>query len=90
MDPEVGSWQADLARYWKLRIGGQTEVDAWRDVGMSPPNARMALIENEEDDDSGLIPSLAHGVETVAKRVLARSVASNNDAGDIYLGLILE
>ncbi len=90
MDPEDGSWQADLTRYWKMRIDGRKEVDAWHDVDMSSQNARMALIEYEGNDDLGLIPSLANGVETVAKRVLARSVARNNDPDDIYLGLILE
>lgn len=91
MDPAVGSWQADLVGYWKLRTGKQMrEEDAWKDVAMSPANARMALIEDEGYADSGLIPCMAHGVDTVARRVLARSVASDTNPDDIYHGLVLE
>jgi hypothetical protein len=92
MDPDVGSWQADLAKYWRLRIEGKkTEEQAWEEVGMTPQNARMALIEDEGDPDAGLIPCLPeHGVDTVARRVLARSAANKIDEDDIYPGLILE
>lgn len=91
MDPEVGSWQADLVRYWLLRTSGKTEDTAWDEVRMSPRNASMALMTEPEtpDNESGLIPCVP-GRETVARRVLARSVAKAIDAHDIYDGLILE
>ena len=89
MRAEEGTWQDDLARYWKLRLNGKTERDAWRTVAMTPANARMALAEGESDDE-GLIPSLPNDRETVARRVLARSVATNVDPHDIYEGLVLE
>jgi hypothetical protein len=90
MQPEQGSWQADLVNYWKLRKAGEQEKDAWEAVKMTPENARLALIEDETSDDAGLIPCLPGGTETVAKRVLARSCATNADHDDIYAGLILE
>jgi hypothetical protein len=94
MDPEVDSWQADVVHYWALRRGGKSEEAAWAEVGMSPANARMALVTEPPTpgNDSGLIPCIPDGPhkETVARRVLARSVARNIDAGDIYGALILE
>jgi hypothetical protein len=92
MDPPEGSWQGDLVKYWNLRTqGNRKEEQAWREVRMTPEHARMALIEDEDVPDSGLIPSLPeHGVDTVARRVLARSAANNIDDDDIYPGLRLE
>ena len=90
MDPEDGSWQGDLVKYWTLRTQEKSEEDAWSAVAMSPSNARMALIEDETSPDSGLMPSLPDGVETVARRVLARSAAKDVDADDIYRGLGLQ
>ena len=94
MDPEEGSWQGDLVKYWHLRISGKTEEQAWGEVGMSQENARMALIKepHASNEDSGLIPCIPEdpGRDTVARRVLARSVAKEIDADDIYEGLMLE
>lgn len=90
MEAEEGSWQDDLARYWRLRMNGKEEEDAWREIAMSQPNAHAALMEDADSEDSGLIPWMPDGQETVARRVLARSVASNIDAADIYPKLVLE
>lgn len=90
MQPADGSWQADLVNYWRLRQGRASEERAWETVAMSPANARLALIEDEASDDSGLIPCLPDNKETVARRVLARAAASNIDRRDIYPGLRLE
>lgn len=89
MNAEEGTWQHDLARYWKLRLAGRSERAAWSDVAMTPANARMAL-EEQDADDAGLIPSLPGDQETVARRVLARSVATNIDPNDLFEGLVLE
>ena len=58
LDPEEGSWQADLVRYWELRQSGKKEEDAWADVGMSIENAKLALRKEEPapGNDLGLIP----------------------------------
>jgi len=93
IDPAAGTWQADLARYWGLRRAGQPEPDAWRAVAMSPANARLALVTAPVTDgnDSGLIPCIVDGPErdSVARRVLARSVSTEVDPDDIYPGLVL-
>lgn len=93
-DPEDGSWQADLLKYWRLRLSGRKEKDAWAEVNMSVANAKLALIKDEPtpDNDSGLIPFVPKGKykDTVARRVFARSVAKNIDATDIYNDLILD
>lgn len=93
IDPNGGTWQADLAHYWSLRVAGQSEPSAWRAVAMSPANARLSLVTAPVTDgnDSGLIPCIADGPDrdTVACRVLARSVSSKVDPDDIYPGLLL-
>lgn len=93
LDPGAGTWQADLARYWNLRMAGQSEPEAWRAVAMSPANARLALVTAPVADgnDSGLIPCIVDGPgrDTVARRVLARSVSTEIDPDDIYAGLAL-
>lgn len=92
MDPEEGSWQADLVKYWKMRLANTSEEDAWKAVAMTPANARLALVEDEASDDAGLIPCLPDGAETVARRVLARAGAKlgDYDHHDIYARLKLE
>jgi hypothetical protein len=87
VDPNGGTWQAALARYWRMRLR-EKEEDAWSDLAMSAAQARAALIEDDDNPDSGLIPWLPHDKETVARRVLARSVASKI-SNDIYAGLAL-
>jgi len=89
MQAEEGSWQDDLARYWRLRASGKREVDAWREIGMTQSNAHAALTENADSDDSGLIPWMPNGRETVAQRILSRSVASKIDPTDIFPRLVL-
>lgn len=93
IDPNGGTWQADLARYWRLREAGHSEPNAWRMVAMSPANARLALVTAPVTDgnDSGLIPCIVDGPgqDTVARRVLARSVSTEVDPDDIYPGLVL-
>jgi hypothetical protein len=94
LDPDSGSWQADLLRYWELRLRGEIEEDAWADVGMSIENAKLALITDEPTPTnySGLIPSIPEGPhkETVARRVFARSLAKIVDSRDIYNELVLD
>ena len=92
MNPQEGSWQADLVRYWKMRLARTSEEEAWRTVAMTPANARLALVEDEASDDSGLIPCLPDGTETVARRVLARAGArpGDYDHRDSYAALKLE
>jgi hypothetical protein len=92
MNAQDGSWQADLVRYWKMRLARTPEEEAWRTVAMTPANARLALVEDEASDDSGLIPCLPDGAETVARRVLARAGArlDDYDHRDSYAGLKLE
>ena len=89
IDPNDGTWQASLARYWRMRLDDETEEDAWRDLAMSPAHAKAALIEDADNPDSGLIPWLSDDRETVARRVLSRSVASKIKFEDIYAGLAL-
>jgi hypothetical protein len=56
---------------------------------MTPAHAKMALVEGEDAPDAGLIPCLPNEGETVAKRVLARSVAASVDPKDKYDRLVL-
>jgi hypothetical protein len=94
LDPAGGSWQADLLRYWELRLRDTKEEDAWAAVGMSIDNAKLALSTEEPTptNDSGLIPSVPEGQqkETVARRVFARSMAKAIDPDDIYNDLVLD
>lgn len=72
-----------------MRLNRESEEDAWSDLAMSAAQAKAALIEDAGDPDSGLIPWLPHDEETVARCVLARSVASKIKSDDIYAGLAL-
>jgi len=90
MDPEDGTWQGDLVKYWTLRRQQKGEKEAWEAVAMTPANARLALIEDQTSEDSGLIPSSTDNTETVAKRVLARAGARGVDPDDIYGPLKLD
>jgi hypothetical protein len=90
-----GSWQYDLAAYWRLRTTkGLSEAKAWEDVRMSPANARQALIQKPPTptNDSGLIPSDPNAPykETVARRLFARAMAKDINPKDMFAGLVLD
>ena len=92
---DPGSWQHDLATYWRLRTAKKlTEAKAWEEVAMSPAKARQALMQAPPmpTNDSGLIPSdpTAPYKETVARRLFARAMAKDIDHKDIFAGLILD
>jgi hypothetical protein len=95
LQPPAGSWQSDLVSYWRLRTtGGLTEPKAWEAVGMSPANARQALMKEPPTpiNDSGFIPCRPNGPgkETVAKRLFARALAKDINPKDMFDGLVLD
>jgi hypothetical protein len=91
----AGSWQSNPVSYWRLRTtGGRTEAAAWEAVGMSPANARQALIKEPPTptNDSGLIPYKPNGPgkETVAGRLFARALAKDINPKDMFDDLVLD
>jgi hypothetical protein len=65
----------DIMFYWRWTREGESLLEAWTRLHMSPNNARSALEHNAAD--RGLIPPELVG------HVLARSQAQNIDPNDV-------
>lgn len=75
--PVIGSWQMDLALYWRWRtLDHLSPIEAWTKLGMSRNNA-AAAIDPKPTEERGLIPPDLFG------RVLARSRATVINPADI-------
>jgi hypothetical protein len=91
---DPGSWQHDLATYWRLRTMKKTDRSKGLGRSCDEPRQGQAGVDASpaDADQRLLIPSdpTASCKETVARRLFARAMAKDIDHKDIFAGLILD
>ena len=81
--PNVGSWQNDIALYWRWTTEeGESLTDAWTRLRMQPVNARSSL--DPHSTDIGLIPP------DLFSHVLARSRAAGINPNDDVAPVVID